>query len=224
MHSTKSTRVPVRSFLRGTVRKSLVAAGLMSLCASAHANLIVNGDFESGTLGGFVSSGSVLALSDANYVAGAGATGSFPAGHYIASFGAGDEPATGLISQSFATIVGLRYILTFDYGKYGGGAGAQSITAAVTNVANSAILASLSVTDASGTNALGSVLSAYSQSFIATGLLTTLSFRDTSGSTASTDGLLDNISVSAVPEPGTLALVAVAAAVLAVARRRRNPR
>ena len=206
---------------------ALLVSGLALLPVSAHANLVVNGDFESGSLGGWISSGAVMAASDSAYIAGAGATGSFPSGHYVAAFGGGNAAATGLITQSFATVIGQQYALTFDYGKFAAGGGPQVIQATVNNVASGATLSSLTVTDASGTNALDSVFSSYSQSFIAVGLLTSLSFRDISSVTASTDGFLDNaavnaigIGVNAVPEPATDFLLLMAGVMALLTSRR----
>ncbi len=63
----------------------------------------------------------------------------------------------------------------------------------------------------------------YTYVFTATGGITRLSFRDTSTSTISTDGLLDNVRVSAaVPEPSAASLLALGALPMGalIARRR----
>ena len=226
----KQKHVSVRSL--AAVFGFMAASCMTLLSTSAHANLIVNGDFETGTLFPSTSSGAVGIASAAAYVAGAGATGSFPTGQFVAAFGGGDQPATGVITQDFATVAGGQYVLTFDYGNFGArGTGSQAIEVSLSNIsANSTFNLHLIFVDPSGTSALGSVLSHNTLSFtvptfIASGSLTTLSFRDVSQFTNSTDGFLDNVSLvgpelaNAVPEPDSLLLLMTAIMGLAVGKR-----
>lgn len=124
----------------------------------------------------------------------------------------------GQIWQDLATNIGQQYTLTFQYGAISANS-LQSLKAEVldgTSVLGSDV-------SATGTSNLAVIFSApYSLSFVASSITTRLLFSDTSSITNSVDGVLDNISVTAVPEPGTYAmLLAGLAAVGFVARRRK---
>jgi hypothetical protein len=200
-----------------------VVCAVALLPAAAHANLIVNGDFEGGDLGSWNASGAVVAASRGGYVANAFASGSFPVGNSVAAFGSGNQPATGVLSQDFATVAGGLYVLRFDYGTYGWASAVQAMQTSLIDVADGTTLATLDIADPSGTSVLGDVLSPYSQSFVAAGEWTRLSFRDLSVSTNSTDGVLDNVvvevAIATVPEPTTGVLLLLAGAMAVAARR-----
>lgn len=75
-----------------------------------------------------------------------------------------------------------------------------------------------------GTADLGAMMTGYQFSFTATGGTSTLLFSDTSGDTFSdtygVDGVLDNVSVAAVPEPATQALFLAGLALMGAITRR----
>jgi hypothetical protein len=123
----------------------------------------------------------------------------------------GSNGVFGGLAQSFATIAGQTYQLTFDYSHNSGRTSSNGFAAQVTvvdanNLANS--LFSTVVSQASGT----ATWVAFSTDFTATSNLSTLSFIDTQG--AFDAGIyLDDVSVapvnaSATPIPGALPLFA----------------
>jgi hypothetical protein len=182
----------------------VAATVAMMLATPAQANLITNGNFETGDFSGWTT-GNNVAVAKLPYfgIAGSG---------YFASFNDADKTPNGSLLQSFATTVGQFYRLTFDYGVTEGGQ-TQSITAEVQNDSKM-VLASLLSTLSTPT------LSAFSVFFTADSATTTVYFSDVSTNpTISTDGALDNVSVSAVPEPASMALVAGALLALASTRR-----
>jgi len=187
----------------------------------AHAAPVTNGDFETGDFTGWSISGSAAVTSDADFRAFAGATGSFPTGFFAAQFGNGDSPATGVISQQFATIAAQAYQIELDYGRLGFGAGPQSLQLSLTNVSDGTVLFQTTITDGTGDSNLASLLDRYTYQFFASGPATKLTFRDVSATTMSTDGVLDNVRVTVVPEPTALALIAWGAGLACWRHRRR---
>ena len=169
----------------------------------ANANLITNGDFEATDhLSNWNSSGSVALVPPAL------------AGSYAIDFGGADQEATGILSQSFSTIYDHEYAVSFSYGRYeSGNGGPQSIEIKAINIDNDSLLLDKIVIDSSGENDPTKLFDIYSYVFVATGSTTQLSFRDRSSGTVSTDGILDNVTVtekstsSSVPEPATLLLL-----------------
>lgn len=180
------------------------------------ADFIVNGDLETGTFSPWSASGFAAVTSAATYRV-SGGFGQFPRGNYTVNFGGADKAATGVISQQFTTVANRTYRLRFDYGAFGTlpdgtPANPQSLLVSVTNVANSQALFSTTVTDSTQSLNLASLMASYEFLFIATGTSTRLQFADKSVRSFSVDGVLDNISVStvsAVPEPGSIALVSL---------------
>lgn len=133
-------------------------------------------------------------------------TAAFEGTQYVA-FNSFQGPGTGSISQDLATAVGVEYIVEFSIA---GAFGAQHSI----------------IVDAGGINSLtqnatNGEWTTHSFNFVATGTTTTLTLSDNlgAGSTTDSDLLVDNISVTAVPEPGSMALLGLGG--LLLARRRR---
>ena len=109
------------------------------------------------------------------------------------------EGTTGSISQTFATITGQAYTLSFAY--------AHNLFGGTPSASASYSLGSLNGTvthNTGSTSNLGWQL--FSGNFTAAGATSTLSFTNLTGG-ANAGVFLDGISVAAVPEPGTWALM-----------------
>jgi hypothetical protein len=189
-----------------------VAAAISALGAAAQASaaqLIVNGNFEAGggskpgwttTLTG---AGNADVLTAADYFPCCGTFGSQPAysGNHFVEFGDGNATGTQTISQTFNTLAGHNYLISFDLGAFGAGSelfnfqlGTFSDTlTAVANPNNDTTF--------------------HTQSYLLTssGGLKTISFSVTSVPD-NIDPILDNVSVlgdraRGVPEPAAWALM-----------------
>ena len=200
--------------MKKTIRLSLAA--LAVFCGVAHAtaaNLVVNGSFEQGTLGFGSFAGWQTQIGDANtFVDSSGQTGLLYGqasdGLWSAYFGSTRADGGASISQTLATAAGQAYLLTFDLANDNGGAVAGN-SFAVAVGSNPA----LSFTNLPNQNYLHE-----QYSFTASSNATSLSF-----SAYNDAGYLelDNVVVSAVPEPATSALLVAGALVAAVAWRAR---
>lgn len=188
----------------------------MIFASAANADFILNGDVESGAFTPWVSSGHVAVVKDSTYRA-SGGVGQFPRGNYAVNFGGADKVATGVIYQDFATTPFSPYRLTFNYGAFGtlpNGTpqNPQSVRILAIDNQSSNSVFSASVTDATQSLLLGSLMERYEFHFTAAGVSTRLMFLDQSGNSFSVDGVLDNISVTSVnsvPEPNSLILLAL---------------
>ena len=184
--------------------KSLLAVMAMALCASAAQastpNLISNGDFESTTLGSI--NGFKVANAGANAITGwtiGGVSVDVINGAYGAISGNSIDllgtPGPGSLSQSFNTIVGHNYLVSFGLSANGGSGDSKSMTV---SVGNNALF-----------NYLGEVNKITNQSFLYTANysgLTALTF--TSAASGYSGAVIDNVSVmAAVPEPSTYAMM-----------------
>lgn len=192
---------------------ALVAALLAGAAHAAPVNLVTNGNFEAGAATGWALSGNVNVAGAHNgydYFGAGPLNGSGRLGYFAMAFNAGNLQPNAVISQSFGTVAGRLYELSFDFGVTGGGDQSLAVNVAGLNqVAHS-------------TN---TAFDHFSYSFLAISDLTTLTFSDVrSNNSFNQDGLLDNVSVTAaaqLPEPASLALVALALAGAVGARRRR---
>ncbi|MFM9828693.1 MAG: PEPxxWA-CTERM sorting domain-containing protein [Sphingomonas sp.] len=192
----------------------IVAASLtLSAGAANAAERIVNGGFQlSGTgsvpVSWVVTPGSeILTLSGSSYVPCCGAFGS-PAqlANQFASFGAGDQPNISTLRQTFSTVAGSTYNVSFDFGAFGGGQ--QTIFANLLGSDGLTQLGTFSATRGANPN-LATTFGNYTLSFVANGATSTIAF-NVDPFTASVDGVLDNVSVTgAIPEPATWAMMIV---------------
>jgi len=197
-------------------KKLFGALLLASTCGTAHANLISNGDFESGDFTAWNNTGNLATNSQAQLLAGVGATGNLPSGTFLVNFNGANLPATGVLSQEFATVLNGNYQLDFDFGRLGTGAGGPpSLDVEIRDVLSNSVLFNTTVTDATGTIHLPDLLDPFGFAFVATGTSTRLTFTDTSGGTFETDGVLDNVSVNAVPLPSAAWLMLSSCVLLA---------
>lgn len=210
----------------GTAGITLALASVLMGGVSANAqNLIINPGFEAGGVGvgtaipGWTKTGNVNPEAYATYV-GFGVPGSkLPTAAYgnnFVAFNDGNNTTVdGVLSQTLTGLtVGTVYNVGFSFGNFNAAnnnaADTQSITAAVTSVGIT--LASLPVTDFEATTQTDftAINKPRSFFFTATGATATLSFTDTTplSQVVQADGVLDNVSVTAVPEAGALSLLA----------------
>lgn len=199
--------------MKSKIQWSLVA--LAMICGATHAsaaNLVVNGSFEQGTLSIGSFEGWQTVINDANtFVDSSGQTGLLYGqasdGLWSAYFGSTLADGGSSISQTLATTAGQNYLLTFDLANDNGGvAPANSFVASVAG--NPA----LSFTNLADQNYVHE-----QYSFVASSSATVLAF---SGYNDASYLELDNVVVSAVPEPATSGLMLAGALAAAVVLRR----
>lgn len=203
--------------------------------ALAGANLLTNGDFETpGTHGAIppgwtnstaVAGGPGNALNiglyqGADYGPCCGAFGTSAAlANHFAGFGVGNSPnAGGSLAQRFATAAGETYEASFEIGALGYPYLSQDFTVSLNDVGTDDLLASQTYT-AYVDDDLNTTFTTYGFDFTATGASTRISFVDTS-QTISVDGIVDNVSVSGVPETSTWAMMLVGFACIGLLRHR----
>lgn len=184
--------------LRNLLTPFLVAVSAIcaSMSASAAPNLITNGGFESGLSGwtatGFFAQGFDYGVDDQAHSG-------------LSAFYGGAIGDVGVLSQSFATVAGGRYTLDLWLSSDGFLPNEFSVK---TNTAT--LLDSVDI-----------LLQGYREvqlGFVAGSALTSLQFgfRNDSGALH-----IDDVTVQAIPEPSTIALMVGGLAVLGLRRRRR---
>jgi hypothetical protein len=196
---------------RNLDNRSLLLASLAVACAAvpASANLLQNGSFED-----------ALSAADWNIVGNAVRTDKSPYpfiasdGFWAINFNGGDNAPNGVLTQSFTTVIGQQYDLSFAFGKWAFGGGTAALQVEV--ISGGAVVLDQLVSDSTGSEG-AEVWNSYQFAFTATDASTTLRFTDRSNATASFDAILDNVVV--VPAPGAAALLAVGG--LLAGRRRR---
>lgn len=184
----------------------LALAGMVALPTAANAAAFVNGSFETGP-----APGSFVTLS-AGSTAIAGWTVGGDSIDYIGTYWnaqsgsrsvdlSGNAP--GSLSQTFDTVLGLTYNVSFFLGANGDGPPpTKSVTVGATG--NATVGYTVPSTPFPP-NVV--TYSPFSYAFTATGTSTTLTF--TSTGTTAYGAALDSVSVNAVPEPATWALMIV---------------
>ena len=192
----------------------------------AGAQIIQNGDFEMPVVSNYaeydapstaitgwtVTSGNVDLSTSSNYPAYSGNQSVDLAGDTL-----------GTIEQQFSTTPGQQYQLIFYYSNNANYIG--NVTANVSVTGNSTLLdQSISHSDATLTNMDYQL---FSENFTADSVNATLAFAATSESLNGPPGaggvVVDDVSVTAVPEPGSLSLLAMGSLAL-LAHRSRNAR
>jgi Protein of unknown function (DUF642) len=189
-----------------------VAAGLAP-CGSLAANLILDGGFETPDIGDvwyetftspFPTPLDSWNPSNVDIVSSLGAPGNAPAYQgvqYLDLVGTGPdgtELSTGTISQTFGTVVGETYTLSFAYANNPWSTSTASASVSVDGLSGSV------THDTSTTADLNWLI--YTNTFVATSSSATLTFTETVG--ANNGGvLLDAVSVTGVPETSTWAMM-----------------
>jgi hypothetical protein len=191
----------------------VLGAGLLGMSGVASANLITNGGFESGSFSSWSTAGLTCSGVGANFSSASGGCVGYdgdPGPHSGTSAAyLGTALGGGVISQSFSTVAGQNYLIDF-YMAIGSSQGTSSPNAMLVTAAGTTLLSIL--------NAPVQGFAHYSYNLLASATSTTLTF--THGDQPSFF-ILDDVSATAVPEPGTLLLLGIGSAALAFARRRR---
>ena len=221
--------------------RALAALVLAAISAStASAQIILNGSFESQAVDTTVtattspnssvfsnwtvattSSSSLFTIVDTN-----SNSGNFPDAvngtRYLAINGANSSAGVAFIYQDFVTTPGTAYVVGFSAGRGANAGGSLGIRGETYNVNAGSITGGVLGSASSLSSVAGSQF--YSPStfnFTATGTTTRLIFSDISDSTTNVDVLLDNVTVTAVPEPSAyVALTAMASLGFCALRRR----
>lgn len=185
-----------------------VACSALGVQGPAQAGVIFTEDFNSSVVGSStIPTGTlfnnVKVENSADYRNFAGGVNDTGTVNFL-SFGAGDTANNGIAALSVDGLTaGHVYNLSFLYGSFSTNFGSTQSIFVQDNGNPIALLST-----PGSTNDLSHVFNPFSFNFTAPGTSVVLSFTDKSGSTASVDGLLDNVSVStAIPEPSTWAMM-----------------
>lgn len=183
--------------LRELALGAVAALTLGSLAASAQ-NLLVNGSFETGDLTGWTAINNTPGGPYNVYPVAVHYAEGASDGAYSALFNSGDTGPIAALAQTFATVPGVQYTLSFDYGTYTGGPSLpQSL---IVEVSNSSLTPQLATSMQSGF--LNPTFTTFTYTFTATDTSSTLTFSDDPANfTYSEDGVLDNISVVKAAPP-----------------------
>ncbi|AYD00637.1 hypothetical protein [Neorhizobium sp. NCHU2750] len=188
-----------------TIKYAAIAAAL-ALTGLANGALaderVINGTFSSGLSSWSTSGTGVTVENDAAYKAPAvGGSGSSGIDNYVA-FGAG-QITGGSLFQTFATVAGEAYTLTYNFAGFGS-TSTQSLLVTASNASSDAEISSTKSTVKASklSTSLNDIFEDGYLYFVATSSLTTLTFKDISTSSINADMLLANVSVTgAAPTP-----------------------
>jgi hypothetical protein len=210
------------------LKTALIAAALCSVTSAFAANLVSNGSFEDDV----VAAGTYSDLSSLSggWTAGSGVievrndlVGTAQDGvNYVEL----DSTGNSSMSQTLTTVIGETYELSFYYsnraqsslnGSLSGGIVTEDSNGLAYVAGGGIVIVTAQPTNTSSDNEW----TLYTATFIATSTSTTLSFV-AEGTSDSFGSSLDNVTVTAVPEPAELAMMGAGLLVVAGLARRRN--
>jgi hypothetical protein len=212
----KSQAVGSNHSIQMLSKLTLLCICLASLSVARAQNVLVNGNFDEpppnmdGTVTGWDVTGHVAAVTGqgfttADQAAALSVSGSFE----------GD-----MLAQTFTTTIGQAYALDFDAGVYGKPtAGPLSLQI---QVMGTSTLLDQTVQPPNNNDFNPAPFNHYSYMFTADSTSTTLKFTDSGGGNQNADVMVDTVSVSAVPEPASSALVIMGAASLGLVLSRKG--
>ncbi|HVM61703.1 MAG TPA: choice-of-anchor C family protein [Verrucomicrobiae bacterium] len=189
--------------LTTTLTKFAIVCICMSALTSARANLLTNGSFESP--GGYATAnpgatwitGWVVINGQIDYDPG------WQAADGLASLDLNGSPGVGGVEQTFATVPSQQYLVTF---ALAGNPDSQKVYTMSTQAAGQTGNFSFNSTGHTSTS-MGWVTDSWT--FTANASSTTLELYSTTTSTPYDGPALDNVIVTAIPEPSTVALLTV---------------
>ena len=192
--------------LKRYIMGAVAALAFSSSASSANAaTTIISEDFEA-TPYNFTFNGNVFLANGAIY----GPCCGTPAdtSNTFVAFGGGNAPSGNILSTSFNTFLGSLYTVNFDFKAFGGGS--ESLTFQVGSQTHTV--------NPIADNTLN--FSSASFNFLGTGALTTL--KVFSGGVNNVDAAVDNITISAVPEPELWAMMIFGFGLIGLQMRRRR--
>ncbi len=206
--------------------KTLLAVSALISVGSASANLLVNGSFETpNPTYAALGSGSTAINGWTTFLSGVEHFN--PSAYLLGVLGSADEGlmavdlanltfSSGGIEQTFATTSGQLYAVSFALGNssYAGRGAAGAVVLSIGGAPQQTFTTAAAVGNAIAWNP-------YSWTFTATGTSTTLAFSNSQNANTHF-AFIDDVSVTAVPEPTTYALMALGLGVVVAASRRRR--
>ena len=177
---------------RVMIRLVLLCLSCVLFCnAGVGQNLVINGDFETGALEGWMSEGNVGA-SDGYHVLG---DGNFPpcVEDFVGSFSGGDDPNDGKIWQIISVRPNLSHTISLKFGSFGGAPFGQMIGVLIEDEISGGLILDETLSDGTTTNDLPDVFDSYSFSFVPESETIRLQIEDLSAFTINVDALIDSI-------------------------------